>query len=76
MTTAATPNADAEIIPPTTDDVGRYIKDCLGDTYIDMTGPQGVERDSIDIVDDTDASNLKLMMASGAVFIVRVIRAG
>lgn len=64
------------IIPPTTDDLGAYVRDMLGDGYIDSAEPQGVERDSIDQVDDSDASNLRLHMASGAVFVVRIVREG
>ncbi len=63
------------ITPPTTEDMGFYVRNMLGEGYIDRQGADfGSPRDSIDHIDDSDASNLRLVMASGAVFVVRIIR--
>lgn len=75
---------------PHTHALGYYIRDMLGDGYIDAAeenpfdpeSPEGRawaadhEPDSIDHVDDSDPSNLRLNMASGAVFVVRITREG
>lgn len=65
-----------EITPPTTDEVGAYVRDMLGEGYIDAAEVTGGCRDSIDHTDDSDPSNLRLTMASGAVFVVRIVREG
>lgn len=65
-----------EITPPTTDEVGAYVRDMLGSGYIDAATVTAGCRDSIDHTDDSDPSNLRLTMASGAVFVVRIVREG
>lgn len=64
------------ITPPTTDEVGLYVRDMLGSGYIDAATVTAGCRDSIDHADDSDPSNLRLTMASGAVFVVRIVREG
>jgi hypothetical protein len=60
---------------PSTDSVGYYLRDMIGEGYIDDSSADSRdELDVIDYIDDSDASNLRLIMASGAVFRVAIIR--
>ncbi len=84
QTPATQDDADASPTPPTTDALGVYIRDMLGEGYIDAPAamplpgciPEDETRDSIESVDAAAPSNLRLHMASGAVFVVRIIREG
>lgn len=75
---------------PTTDDIGRFIYDMLdlAHPFVDIAGepatsrilapgcipePEGAE---IERVDNSDPSNLRIRMADGARFVLRVIREG
>ncbi len=80
----------AAVATATTDDVGRYIRDMLdlGCPVIDIAGETAVSRilapgcitepegDEIEVFDASDPSNIRIGLASGAVFVVRVIREG
>jgi hypothetical protein len=60
---------------PSTDSVGYYLRDMIGEGYIDDSSADSRdELDVIDHIDDSDASNLRLIMASGAVFRVAITR--
>jgi hypothetical protein len=60
---------------PTTSSIGFYIRDMVGSGYIDDVDADSPEDfDHVDYVDDSDASNLRLVMASGAVFRVSIVR--
>lgn len=74
--------------PPTTDDVGAHIRDALENApgmiqaagsapVMLMSGCQpDASDDAIERVDDSDMSNLRITMESGAVFVVRIVREG
>lgn len=69
---------------PTTDQIGEYIRSSLeaAPAYGAPTAPlqpgciAESDADTIDFVDDSDLSNLRIVMASGAIFVIRVVREG
>lgn len=68
-----------------TSDIGFLIRDMIEDhpcTHIDTDGPEGDEvketpnADHVDHVDISDAHNPRIVMASGAIFVARIVREG
>lgn len=60
----------------TTADIGLHIRDMIEDTALFGTGDVNEPTDSVDVVCVDDPHNPRIIMASGAVFIVRIVQEG